>query len=575
MIVKLKGENDTEHMLNQTLRNRGITNPTEYIKANKSNKNTWKDLDNIYEAVDLFCEHLNRDNEHFVILSDCDCDGAASATIMYKYIIALAEEQGKDIDVTIALHSKNKSHGLDAHDFALPEDTTLFIIPDAGTNDVDDCNAFVDCGIDIIILDHHNVGEDVDIGKSKAIIVNNQASGNYQNKDVCGAYVTLEFCRALDDYYWTDLANEFIDLAAVANVADSMSIATQESKAIVTEGCSNIKNKFLKAIAEAQSFGMKGVWSPNTISFNVANIINAMIRMAPIEERALLLEAFCEIEGKEFEYVKRGTKEPIMQNIYEYVIRLMKRYKSQQDRARDKGITMMLPGAQAQSNNKVVIVDCGEAIDTNITGLSAIRIAEAVHKPTMLVRATRNGEFGGSARMSDDIPIPNFRKLCEQNPHMSLAQGHDSAFGVSVIDIDKAIEWFNEQLKDVDYDTFYVDFIVDAEDMNAAWCREVEEHRSLFARGCDEPLFFIKNVHIPHDGIKVVGKNKNVLNMYDEDGICYVKFQFNEADPLYDIIDSWDEKDVHMNVIGTLGFWETDTDCVSQVMIKKVELIDG
>ena len=35
----------------------------------------------------------------------------------------------------------------------IPEDTKLFIIADASTNDAEECNALIEQGIDVIILD--------------------------------------------------------------------------------------------------------------------------------------------------------------------------------------------------------------------------------------------------------------------------------------------------------------------------------------------------------------------------------------------------------------------------------------
>lgn len=65
-----------------------------------------------------------------------------------------------------------------------------------------------------LILDHHLVEPDTHFS-DHAIIVNNQLSPEYKNKDLCGAGVTWQFCRYFDSIKGTSYADEFIDLAAL------------------------------------------------------------------------------------------------------------------------------------------------------------------------------------------------------------------------------------------------------------------------------------------------------------------------------------------------------------------------
>lgn len=122
------------------------------------------------------------------ILSDTDVDGITSATIMYQYIKLM----DVDYPVSIVVHKKNKSHGLSSWDFDIPDNTKLLIIPDAGSNDADECKKLINDGIEVVILDHHQVSTDK---LNPAIVVNNQASNEYPNKESCGAHVTYNFCK--------------------------------------------------------------------------------------------------------------------------------------------------------------------------------------------------------------------------------------------------------------------------------------------------------------------------------------------------------------------------------------------
>ena len=284
MKYKLIGNGDTSNIIKTVLKNRNIDNWKEYINLSKSQSSAYSRLLNIKEAVELFDKHF-QNNSPIGILSDCDVDGQCSAALMYKYIKSLDE----NYDVRVYVHKKNKSHGLSDRDFEIG-DIKLLLVPDAGTNDIEEHCILNENGVSCICLDHHHAS--TDISKSPAVIVNNQISPWYNNKDCCGASIALEFCRALDEYYWEDISDNFLDLAAVANVCDIMNLTNFETRAIVNEGLNKINNKMLKQIIKTQDFFMKGEINPHTVGFYVGPLVNSFIRLATYEERQLLIKAF-------------------------------------------------------------------------------------------------------------------------------------------------------------------------------------------------------------------------------------------------------------------------------------------
>ena len=348
MQYKLLGTNDINNIISTVLENRGITNWSEYISLNHASKDTYVHLYNINDAVALFDKHFQKKNK-IQILMDNDVDGVCSTAIMYKFIKSLDPEY----PVSIAVHTNNKSHGLDSYDFFIENDVKLLVVPDAGSNNLTQHIELSKNNIDCLCLDHHQVT--MDISDSPAIIVNNQISDDYSNKGCCGASITLEFCRALDEFYWEDISDTFLDLAAVANVCDIMPLTEFETRAIINEGLVNINNKMLQAIIKAQDFSMKGVISPHTVGFYVGPLVNSYIRLATFEERELLIRAFCEDESETFWYTKRGEDFPTEENIYEHVVRLMKSYKSKQDRLKNKVLPTLIDMAQ-DGDNKIAII---------------------------------------------------------------------------------------------------------------------------------------------------------------------------------------------------------------------------
>ena len=89
------------------------------------------------------------------------------------------------------------------------------------------------------------------------IVVNNQLSPNYANKSLCGAGIVYKFCEVLDKKLGVNYAQDYMDLAALGEIADVMDRTEVETNYIMLEGLKNIKNKGLKTLLEAQSYSLK------------------------------------------------------------------------------------------------------------------------------------------------------------------------------------------------------------------------------------------------------------------------------------------------------------------------------
>lgn len=560
--------NDISNPIKTVLLNRGIENYEHYLSLTEDDIESWEHLDNINEAVECFVKHF--DNfDTIAILSDVDPDGVCSSVIMYQYIKAMQE----DYPVFLVIHKNNKSHGLASWDFDIPSNTKLLIIPDAATNDIDECKKLIDSGISVIALDHHQKSDE---RINPAIVVNNQTSSLYYNKDACGAHITYDFLRALDDYYWQEYADDFVDLVALADISDVMSLKSESTKAMVSYGLQKIQNKMFKEIIEAQEFSMKGIINPHTVSFYVTPLINSLIRLATFEERQLLIRAFCEDESETFEYTKRGESFPTEENIYEHVIRIAKSYKSKQDRARDKAVKVLLDKAEQCENYKVAIIDATGDIDGALTGLVSIRISETIGKPVLLVRE-REGALMGSGRAFNNCPVEDFRKLAENCPYTTLSQGHPSAFGFGMQKdkINEATQWFNEQLKDVNMEKiYYVDFVIDVHDMGVGFIQEIHNNEHLWGHGVDEPLVVITDITIKREDVHVQGKNFDSV-AFNIDGIKYVHFKMDDDNPLLQFATAWghNEDEITLNVVGKVEISEYKGIFTPQVMILEVDVI--
>ena len=569
--------NDTSNILKEVLKNRGIDDYYTYLDLDESVVIPYQKLDNIENAVDLFMNHFNNKNK-IGVLVDEDPDGFCSASMMYLYIKRMDE----NYPVEYILHKRAKAHGL-SDDVIIPNDVKLLIIPDAGTNDCKECKELSEQGVDILILDHHEKEED----NQYALIVNNQMSNSYPNKCLCGAGVVYRFLQALDDENWNEFADDYLDLCALANISDVMDMRSFETRYLTDLGLLNINNKCFKALIDAQNYSMNGKVNIHNIQWYITPILNGMIRIGSQEEKELLFRAFIE-QDEFFEYKKRATKdkpaENIQESIYDRAARLCKNAKSRQDKQKEKSVEQIAEIAQSiPFDDKVVMIDTSDILDTGLTGVVAIKIAEMFNKPCILLnkfldKKTGKITYGGSARNVNHSPIESFKDIVNSTNVFNFGKGHANAFGVN-LDLDKkdeAINVMNNILRDVEYDSTYrVDFILNIEDVSIKLITELARFEDIVCQGIEEPMLAVENISLTKDCFEIFGKNEDTIS-FTIDEIKYIQFKCKEGNPLYDWIqNAWDENDsVTFNIVGKPSINEYNGVRTPQIIIEDVVVID-
>lgn len=569
-------DNNTSDVIAEVLKNRGVEDYEKYLQLDESVVIPYENLDNINKAVELFIQHFNQKNK-IEILVDSDPDGFCSAAMMYSYIKKLDAEY----PVNYILHTRAKSHGLD-DDVTISDDTRLLIIPDAGTNDTEACKDLKDKGIDILILDHHESEEE----NPYAVIVNNQMSKNYSNKDFCGAGIVYKFLQALDTETWNEFSDDYLDLCALANISDVMDMRSFETRYLTNIGLLNITNKCLSAFIKAQDYSMNGKVNIHNIQWYITPVLNSCIRIGSQEEKELLFKAFIE-QDEFFEYKKRATKnkpaETIQESIYDRAARLCKNAKSRQDKMKEKGVQAISNiVSKLPSNDKIIMVDVTEILDSGLTGVVAIKIAEQFNKPCILLKKHYDSKskkivYGGSARNIDHSPIDSFKDIVNKTGVIN-GKGHANAFGIvdlSLENKEKAISVINDILKDIEYDSTYrVDFILDIGRVSVPLIIKLSEFEDIICQGIDEPMLAIENISLTRDCFEIFGKNEDTISFMFND-IKYIQFKCKEGNQLYDFLqNAWDENDsVTFNIVGKPTINEYNGVRTPQVIIKDVNVI--
>ncbi len=542
MKYRLRKEFSTnpDKALIEILQDRGVNDIHNFMNPTKDCELSPYNLVKVEAAANRLLYHLRRDSKILFIV-DCDADGYTSSSILWLYIKHIFPEA--QLEFTVHDH---KQHGLDDKVTWICDEARwdLVLCPDAGSYDVKEHRALGELGMDVICLDHHEQlydenGEPVVSNLPTTIVVNNQLSPNYSNKSLCGAGVVYKFCEVLDDILGIQQARNYLDLAALGEIADVMDRTNVETNYIMIEGLKNIHNEGFKALIESQAYSLKekavspyiGL-NPVDVAFYIAPLINAITRVGTQSEKEGLFYCFIE-PNKAMPSSKRGARPGDIEYAADQTARVSKNAKSRQDKLKEKALGVIDFKIQKDGldENNIIIVelDSSDNIQQELTGLIAMNVVNKYHKPVMIGRRNNSNEIQGSIRSSGNFAgLPSFKKFLEDSGLITYTAGHDNAagWGLNGDKLDALIRYANTKLKTEDFENCYsVDYILDGTDYNEELLGSLASHPEYFGNHIDEPKVVIKN--IPLMSIMAMGANKDSMKI-SYNGIDYVKFKDTE-----------------------------------------------
>lgn len=539
MKYKLRKEYSTNpnRALKELLQDRGVEDVDNYLNPSAKCELDPHRLKNIDAAAKKLLYHLRRDSDILFVV-DCDADGFTSSSILWLYIKHIFPKARLEFTV-----HEHKQHGLnDKVDWITDEAKwDLVVCPDAGSYDVAEHRALAELGMDVICLDHHEQlydenGNPVISDLPTTIVVNNQLSPDYPNKSLCGAGVVYKFCEVLDEMLGIDQAHEYIDLAALGEIADVMNRCNVETNYIMLEGLKNIKNggfkALLKAVETTPSLGDRAKppyigLTPIDIAFYIAPIINAITRVGTLKDKEAMFYCFVEPD-RPMQSTKRGAKPGDIELAAEQTARVGKNAKSRQDTIKERAmgiIDFKIQKDNLNDNNIIIVeLDASDNIPQELTGLIAMGIVTKYHKPVMIGRRNYDNEIQGSIRSDGNFAgLPSFKKFLEDSGLVTYTAGHDNAagWGLNGDKLEALINYANANLKAEDFENCYiVDYVLDASDYNEELLSVIASNAKYFGNQVEEVNVVIKNIPL----ISVLEMKSDSIRI-SYNNIDYVKFR--------------------------------------------------
>lgn len=564
-------------VVERVLTNRGINPQDVNHYLNVSEKDVLNPilLDNVHEGAKMLIKHISQMDKTLIVV-DCDVDGYTSAALLINYLNCIFPGYTQNY-LHYYVHD-GKQHGIEECLLkqAIEGEYKLVICPDSSSNDYEQHKTLFEKGIDVLVLDHHEA-EKV---SEYACVINNQLC-DYPTKSLSGVGVVYKFCSYLDSVMKTNYAETFVDLVALGCIADMMELKEFETRFLIDKGLKNIRNPYFKEMVKVQSYSISraGGMSPFAISFYIAPMINATIRVGTIPEKLLLFESM--LEFKSYDQVpstKRGCKGQ-METLVQQACRNCNNIKNRQTKSRDASLAIIQKIIEDKNltENKIIAVKLENA-DRNITGLIANQLMAKYQHPILLLNKVNTPEgikWEGSGRGYVANGFDNLREFLRDSGYAFLAEGHANALGVGISDenFKPFIKYSNEKLKDCTFAPCHrVDFIWDYFNFIPDDIIKLAELNTFWGQGVEQPKIVLENVQVTKDNLALKSPDKSpTLTITIPNGTTLIKF--NSSKEEYESLLASDFGSVTINVVGTCQINEWGGKIFPQIEIKEYEIV--
>lgn len=447
-------------LLAQCLLNRGFSEPSaidNYLEPRLKHLSDPFLLPDMAIAVErLFQAHAKR--EPLVIFGDYDVDGVTSSALLIEVLRAL----GWTVHCYLP-HRMDEGYGLsiDATENCLKKfPVPLLLAVDCGSTSVDSINSLKQRGIDVIVLDHHQISSPA---PSALALVNPQRQSNSTNNGGASLPASRpepssigEDLRPTDSRTFTELCSvglafklahavvkrgreiglpgaadydlrPLLDLVALGTIADVVPLVG-ENRILVTAGLERLnRTRRPGLIALKQVARSPARLGPQEIGFQLAPRLNAAGRLETAEAALNLLLARDMAEAM-----------PVAMQLDAH---------NRERQTIERGIAreaIAMVQAKFKPEEHFVIVEGQMPWHIGVVGIVASRVLQQFYRPTIIVGG-EGTQYRGSGRSIAGFDLAAALRECADL--LIRHGGHAMAAGVSIASAN--LEAFRERLNEI------------------------------------------------------------------------------------------------------------------------------
>ncbi|PIX31069.1 single-stranded-DNA-specific exonuclease RecJ, partial [Candidatus Berkelbacteria bacterium CG_4_8_14_3_um_filter_33_6] len=471
--------------------------------------------------------------ENIGLFCDYDADGIPAGAMLFKAFSKFNQ------NLSVYIPTRQEGYGISdkSLNFFLDKKCSLVIAVDVGITAKILAEKFKHQKVDLIIIDHHLIIEDLYPTSALAVIDLKNKNEKYMFKDFSAGGLVWKLLYALHLEYQIFSEPEikwFLDLACISTISDIVPLV-DENWLISKYGLivlSKTKNIGLKKLIDISSIDPEKI-DEYSVGFQIGPRLNASGRMAnPIDSFNLLIENDRKVAKELAEKLDKNNRLRQMQMEDVFLEAQAKIEKLSIDK------------------HKIIIVKSIHWQE-GILGLVASKIVDKYYLPAIVFKE-KKGELVGSVRSIRGFDIEQALEKNKEN--IESFGGHKMAAGLRV-KIDKYYKFKQEMIRfasaNIDKKILTKKIIIDAKtddcnEINLKQYNLIEKMRP-FGEENRQPIVMLENVEITDT--REVGKEKNHLSFLIGDKLRAIYFNY----PKNGRIKSREKYDICGNII--LNTW--------------------
>ncbi len=365
-----------------------------------------KDMD---KAINRISEAISR-NEKILIYGDYDVDGITAVATVYSFF--------KEIYPNIDYYVPNRyteGYGISFKgiDLAAENNFPLIIALDCGIKANDKVGYANEKGVDFIICDHHNPGEE--IPQAIAVLDPKRKDCNYPYKELSGCGIGFKLIQAfsLQNGIPLEKCFQFFDLVCVSIGADIVPI-TGENRILAWHGLKKVNSNPVTGLRKLiEISGVKKELSITDVVFILGPRINAAGRMDDAKHAVKLLIA------EDIDYDAEANA---------FQLNKLNNERKDLDRSITAHALDMIERDEKLANRKSTVVYHPDW-HKGVIGIVASRLTETYYRPTIVLTESE-GKVTGSARSVKNFDL--YEAIYECRDLLIQFGGHKFAAGLTL-----------------------------------------------------------------------------------------------------------------------------------------------
>lgn len=416
--------------------------------------------------------------EKILVFGDYDVDGITSSALMMICLLPL------NAQINFFLPNRVKDgYGISASvvERAAQNGYTVIITVDNGITAFQAAQKAKECGIDLIITDHHRPHDQVP--DAYAIVNPNQKDCGYSFKGLAGVGVTFKILSLLYEQQSLPLPPKAYELLLLGTIADVVPLVG-ENRFWVRYGLHHINKieSYALKILKSNSKFEKSRISATDVGFSFTPQINALGRLQDPRQGVKFLI---------------GSDKQQVKEVGDILFEL-----NQERRAIERSILDQVQAEIKQNRidikNENVILAASDSWPAGVIGLVASRLVNAYGKPTLLFHITKNGLAKGSCRSIPEFNM--FNALQKASDLLQQFGGHSLAAGLALkkdnlpalkecLEKEVAAQLTEEDLKQ----KITLDAPIRLADLTKKFITDMQ-HLEPFGNENAQPLFYVEHV---------------------------------------------------------------------------------